>query len=96
MKRRPRLQVVRKRFDGCCLLCSCADYESLQCHRIVAGADGGKYLWTNSVTLCANCHAKVTAGTITIVARRESTFGPVIECVMDGERKFIREDRKWK
>jgi 5-methylcytosine-specific restriction endonuclease McrA len=89
--RRPSLQKRRRAFDGRCFFCPEAAPEALQCHRIVPGEQGGAYRWENALTLCATCHAKVTAGTIVVRARRLSTAGPVIECVVDGVEKFIRE-----
>lgn len=89
--RKVRVQVARKRHDGKCFFCPESDYDALQCHRIVPGEDGGTYHWDNTLTLCANCHAKVTAGAITVVARRRSTRGSVIQCVVDGEERFLPE-----
>lgn len=91
--RRVRRQVARKRFDGRCFFCPCSDYESLQCHRIVPGEQGGTYHFDNTLTLCANCHSKVTAGTILVFARRRGTGGTYIHCRIDGEEKFIKECR---
>ena len=90
-RRKPRIQVVRRNFDGQCFFCPEIAPEALQCHRIVPGHDGGEYQWENTMTLCASCHAKVTAGTIQVVARRQGTAGTYIECVVDGEVKFIKE-----
>jgi hypothetical protein len=88
---RVRLQVRRKRLDGKCFFCSESDYSVLQCHRIVPGEQGGEYRWESTMTLCANCHAKVTAGEIVVHARLKSTAGPVIHCTVDGKEQFIPE-----
>lgn len=86
-----RHQVARKRHDGKCFFCAERCYESLQCHRIVAAGAGGRYQWANTLTLCASCHTKVTAGVIVVHARRASTAGPVIHCTVGGVEKFIPE-----
>jgi hypothetical protein len=87
----PRVQVCRKRLAGKCFFCPCADYESLQCHRIVPGEQGGTYHWDNTLALCANCHARVTAGVIVVYARRFGTGGSYIHCRVGDEEKFIKE-----
>lgn len=89
--RRPRAQVCRKRADGKCFLCPCTDYESLQCHRIVPGERGGTYHRDNTLTLCANCHSKVTAGTVEVLARRFGTGGSYIHVRVGGRDEFIKE-----
>lgn len=91
MGRRVRVQTARKRFSGKCFFCPCSDYEALQCHRIVPGADGGEYVFENTLCLCATCHCKVTAGTIKVFARRYGTSGSYIHCILDGKEQFIRE-----
>ena len=75
--RRPRLIDKKglKRSVGKCYFCDVTDYESLQVHRIHEGADGGKYTMLNSLVLCANCHAKVTAGKIKTHRKYLSTSG---------------------
>jgi hypothetical protein len=90
---RPRVQVCRKRYDGKCFFCPCDEYEALQCHRVVPGEQGGGYAWGNTLTLCANCHAKVTAGVIVVLARRFGTGGYYIHCRVGGEEKFIKESK---
>lgn len=86
-----RHQVVRKRHDGRCFFCGESCYEALECHRLVPGESGGRYEWANTLTLCGNCHNKVTAGVITVHARRMSTAGPVIHCTVGGKELFLPE-----
>jgi len=90
---RVRHQTARKKLDGKCFFCPETDVALLDCHRIVPGEQGGRYQWANTLTLCANCHRKVHAGTIVVVARRQSTGGTYIQCRIDGEDKFIKETK---
>lgn len=75
---RPRRQRCRRKFDGRCFLCGLPDELVLDAHRIVGGEDGGTYHWRNTLTLCSNCHRKVTAGEVVIRGRFLSTGGWVV------------------
>lgn len=89
-RRKPRPQFCRKKSSPC-LFCGEKEYIRLDCHRIVPGEEGGNYHHQNTLSLCVVHHREVHAGKIVIKARLQSTFGPVIQCEMDGEEKFIRE-----
>lgn len=92
MSRKPSVQECRKRYDGRCFVCGAADYTVLDAHRIVPGEAGGVYHWDNLLTLCSNCHRKVTAGTIRVHARRTGTRGPVVHWTDEGgEEHFTNE-----
>lgn len=82
-RRRPRLQTCRRNLDGKCALCPEDRPSALQCHRLFPGAEGGKYLWQNTTTLCASCHARVTAGRIKFLAVRPSTFASRVALIRD-------------
>jgi hypothetical protein len=95
MKRKPRVQECRKRFDKFCFVCGEADYALLDAHRILPGAKGGQYHWLNLLTLCSKCHRKVDAGRLVIHGRYQSTLGRyVIHYTLDGEERWEGED-KW-
>lgn len=74
-RRRPRRQEVRKRHDAKCFFCSENLYVVLDAHRIFEGRWGGTYAWLNVLTVCANCHRKITAGVLTVHARRQGSLG---------------------
>jgi len=61
-----------------CKFCKEDNYASLNVHRIVPGSEGGKYTKLNTVVICANCHAKVHAGLITIHGWQFSTAGLIL------------------
>lgn len=75
-----RVQVVRKRFDRKCALCPQSHYEALQCHRLLPGS---RYTYGGTVTLCASCHALVTAGRIEILGAHLSSTGHRVLHVRD-------------
>ncbi len=57
-------QYVLERDSYRCVLCG--DAENLEVHHIIPRAKGGSNRPQNLVTLCANCHRKVTLGEIEI------------------------------
>lgn len=64
--RRPKLinkQAFKKK-DGKCYFCDETDYDLLDVHRILEGANGGSYSKHNCLTVCCKCHRKITAGKI--------------------------------
>lgn len=91
MSRRSRRQACRRLFDKSCFFCGEADAATLDCHRIVPGEQGGSYAFANTMTLCSNCHRRVHAGDIVVIARRTGTGGTYIHCRVGGEEKFIKE-----
>jgi 5-methylcytosine-specific restriction endonuclease McrA len=84
VKRKPTVQECRKRYDAKCFVCREADYTVLDAHRVVPGEHGGIYHWDNLLTLCSNCHRKVTAGAIRVHARLQGTRGPVVHWTDEG------------
>lgn len=75
---------------GKCILCGEKKYELLDTHRIVPGAEGGRYTSENSVCLCSNCHRLVHAGDIVIHRYYTSTYGTVLHVTINGEDKFLK------
>lgn len=75
----PRKKLInkqaKKRHDGKCYFCPQDDYNLLHLHRIVEGADGGKYTERNSLTVCVLCHTKIHAGYIKPIRKYLRTDG---------------------
>jgi hypothetical protein len=71
--KRPSFQEVKKRVTGKCLFCGESNYNVLDVHRIVPGAEGGKYTPMNSITLCATCHRLVHSGEIVIEGKYKTS-----------------------
>lgn len=68
-------KVAKKHCDKKCYFCSCDNYDLLDVHRIVEGANGGKYTEFNTLTVCSLCHRKIHAGFIKIFRKYLSTSG---------------------
>lgn len=66
---------AKKLHEGKCRFCEVSDYSLLDVHRIVEGADGGRYTEGNCVVVCSNCHRRVHAGEIKIDRFFYSTSG---------------------
>ena len=80
---------IKKRIDGKCYFCGEADYNLLDCHRIIEGKDGGKYVRGNMVTVCSTCHRKIHSDRIKILGRYFSTSGQyVLHFTEDDEEKW--------
>ncbi len=92
MKRKPTVQECRKRYDSRCFVCGADDYTVLDAHRVVPGEDGGVYCWNNLLTLCSNCHRKVTAGAIRVHARLSGTRGPVVHWTDESGREHFTNE----
>ena len=82
-------KVAKKHADGKCYFCPCDNYALLDVHRILEGADGGKYTDFNTVTVCSLCHRKIHAGLIKIDRKYFSTGGWKLHCWIDGEEKWL-------
>lgn len=74
---------MKKLVDGKCLICGLDAYEVLDCHRLVAGRDGGRYDDYNTVTLCVLCHRKAHDGVIRILGKHFSTAGRYVLHYLD-------------
>ena len=68
----------KKKQDKKCYFCGESDYDLLDVHRILEGANGGKYTEFNSVVTCVACHRKIHADRIKIHGRHLSTSGYVL------------------
>lgn len=81
---------VFKLSEGKCRICGETDYSVLDIHRIIPGAEGGRYTKQNSTCLCCKCHRKVHDGQIIIDRYYLSTNGrQVLHLFENGEEKFI-------
>lgn len=93
-RRKPTVQVCRKHFDGACFVCGERDYSLLDAHRILPGAEGGKYHWQNVLTLCASCHRMVASGRLVVHGRHQTTLGKwVVHYTLDGLERWKLEGR---
>jgi hypothetical protein len=77
MARRKKLidKQVKKKVDGRCYFCPVDEYELLDVHRIIEGADGGEYTDHNTIVACALCHRRIHSGEIKIDRKYFSTSG---------------------
>ena len=85
MKKLSKKQLM-KRTEKQCYFCEEGDYNLLDCHRIIPGAEGGKYTDYNSLVICSNCHRKCHSGAIKVIGRHFSTTGRyVLNYIEDGK-----------
>lgn len=81
---------IKKKIDKKCYFCPESDYNLLDVHRILPGAEGGKYTDWNMLTVCACCHRKCHSGRIVVKGKYYSTSGKyVLHCEIDGEEQWI-------
>jgi hypothetical protein len=79
-----------KHAAGQCRICKEPGYEVLNVHRILPGAEGGKYTEGNSACVCANCHNKIHANQIVIDRYYYSTAGWLLRIIDEnGEERFV-------
>ncbi len=89
MGKRLSKKQIKKRIDGFCYFCEESDYNLLDCHRILEGASGGKYVDGNMLTVCTKCHRKLHTGRITVLGRHYTTAGKhVLHFIEDEEDKW--------
>ena len=89
MKKPFRNKKIFKRQSGKCQICKEPEYSVLDVHRIIAGADGGKYETTNCVCLCSKCHRKEQAGLIQVIGWKHSTAGRLLHYIdEEGNEQF--------
>ena len=80
---------AKKMVEGRCRFCGESDPSLLDSHRIVPGSAGGVYHERNEVTVCANCHRRVHAGTIVIDRKYLSTHkGWILHYWLDGVERW--------
>lgn len=70
---------VKKLTEGECYFCGNDDYAVLDCHRIIPEEEGGRYIDSNVVVVCACCHRRVHADQIKIDRWYDTSAGrPVL------------------
>lgn len=80
---------AKKRFEGKCCFCGESNYDLLDLHRIVEGANQGIYSDFNTIVCCANCHRKTHSKVIVIDRKYFSTSGKwVLHYWENGEEKW--------
>ena len=80
-----------------CFFCDEKNENILDAHRIVPGKDGGKYIPTNILCICSNCHRKVHAGEIVVDRKYNCTSGlPMIHYFINGEEFVQKRNEKHK
>jgi 5-methylcytosine-specific restriction endonuclease McrA len=70
-RRYSRKKIYRLRHPNC-FFCGNPKAHVLDAHRIIPGAEGGKYIETNMLSICSNCHRDVHEGVIVIDPRKYS------------------------
>ncbi len=66
-------QQIKKLMEKECYFCGENDYNLLDVHRILEGANGGTYHDRNTICCCAKCHRKIHSGRIKIHGKHLST-----------------------
>jgi len=89
MKNGPINKKIYKLAAGACRICGETNYTVLDTHRIVPGAENGKYSKSNTVCICCACHRKVHAGEITIDKYYKTTAGEKLRIIRNGQEDFI-------
>jgi 5-methylcytosine-specific restriction endonuclease McrA len=81
---------IKKRVDGKCVFCGEDRYYLLDCHRIIPGEEGGKYIESNICVCCSNCHRKIHSKRIKIIGKYYCTSGKyVVNCIIDDEEFWL-------
>lgn len=80
---------LKKLVDRKCRFCPVSDYNLLDVHRIIEGANGGVYSEINTVTLCSNCHRKVHSKEIVILGKHFSTAGYLVHYLENNIEKWV-------
>jgi len=78
-----------KKSIGKCIFCGEDAYCALSVHRITPGSEGGGYTRENVLVTCENCHRKIHNGKIEVDRYYESTKGPVLRVIINGEEYFV-------
>lgn len=72
---------IAKHASAKCKICDEPNYHLLDVHRIVPGANSGKYIFSNVLIICVSCHRKVHSGQIRILGWVDSTAGPMLHYI---------------
>lgn len=76
-----------------CFFCEEDDPNLLDAHRIIPGKDRGKYINSNMLCLCSNCHRKVHSGKIIVDKKYNSTLAyPLVHYFIENQ-EFWKEER---
>ena len=88
--KRPKLidKQIKKRSAGKCYLCEEDNILLLDCHRILEGKDGGRYVDHNVIVVCSLCHRKIHAGQIVVDRWYQGTGGRILHYTENGEEKW--------
>ncbi len=79
-----------KRVARKCRLCPNEIYETLDCHRIMPGEDGGEYIESNVVVVCSVCHRLIHAGLIKVDRWFNTMTGKrLLRIERGGQEEFI-------
>jgi len=81
---------AKKKFEGKCYFCPEDDYNLLDLHRIVEGANGGVYSDFNTIVCCANCHRRMHSKQIIVDRKYYSTSGKWVL------HYWINDEEHWK
>lgn len=64
----------------------------LEAHRLIAGPDGGRYVWANILPLCPTYHTKVHSKIIELLGCYTDSVGRrVVHYRRDGKEGWARE-----
>lgn len=86
-------QQIKKLYHKSCFFCGESDYNLLDVHRILEGANGGTYHPNNTLVGCATCHRKIHSGRIVVHGKHYSTSGHwVIHYTEDGKEHWKNEN----
>jgi len=90
MGKRYSRQQIKKLVEKVCYFCGEDDYNLLDVHRILEGANGGTYHDRNTVCVCSKCHRKIHSGRIKIHGKYMSTGKKlwVLHFTEDGDEKW--------
>lgn len=76
----------RKKLGASCCICGNDDPCTLDCHRIIPGS---KYTDWGTITVCACCHRKIHDGQILITGKFNTTAGPMVCAIINGEETWV-------
>lgn len=75
-RRKSRKQIHKKVFPSC-FFCGNPEAHRIDAHRIIPGAEGGRYVEPNILSACANCHRDIHEGVIVVDRKYRTSRGGV-------------------